>query len=175
MVDGDESAYREFYDAYFNRLARYLLVVSGGNEEAAREALQAAMVRIVRHANFFSNEVSFWNWLALIARNALKDQHKKQRRYFAFLNRFGEHARAQVAADDGKAEARLMALLDDNLAALLPDERDLLERKYFAAQPVRDIAEDLQVSEKAVESRLTRLRRKLKKAMLTSLKHETSD
>jgi hypothetical protein len=30
MVSGDEAAYRIFYDAYFNRLSRYLLVVTAG-------------------------------------------------------------------------------------------------------------------------------------------------
>ncbi len=53
MVRGDETAYRIFYDAYFDRLLRYLLVVTGGNEEVAREALQLALVRVVRHVKCF--------------------------------------------------------------------------------------------------------------------------
>ena len=40
MTKGDEMAYRNFHEIYFDRLLRYLLVVANGNEEAAREALQ---------------------------------------------------------------------------------------------------------------------------------------
>ena len=36
MSHQDESAYREFYRLYFNRLLRYLLVVASGNEDQAR-------------------------------------------------------------------------------------------------------------------------------------------
>src|SRR5271165_6516075 len=37
MVEGDEEAYRIFYDAYYERLRRYLLVVASGNEDAVRD------------------------------------------------------------------------------------------------------------------------------------------
>jgi len=40
MAGGDEMAWRMFYNAYFDRLWRYLLVVAAGNEDTAREALQ---------------------------------------------------------------------------------------------------------------------------------------
>ena len=45
LARGDEAAFREFYGAYFDRLLRYLLVVTGGDETAAREALQLTLVR----------------------------------------------------------------------------------------------------------------------------------
>jgi RNA polymerase sigma factor (sigma-70 family) len=63
-------------------------------------------------------------------------------------------------------------MLEQNLALLCPDERDLLQRKYFAGQSVREIAAELQTSEKSVESRLVRIRRKLKAALLESLRNE---
>ena len=55
LVAGDEAAYRTFHDAYVPRLFRYLLVVTAGDEQAAREALQAALVRVVRHIKIFSD------------------------------------------------------------------------------------------------------------------------
>jgi len=39
LVTGEEAAWREFHDRYFNRLLRYLLVVSRGDEDAARDSL----------------------------------------------------------------------------------------------------------------------------------------
>ena len=173
LVAGDEAAYRTFHDAYVPRLFRYLLVVTAGDEQAAREALQATLVRVVRHIKIFSDEKQFWNWLTVLARTALADQRRKQRRYFAFLDRFTSHAQAEASpGNNHEADARLLALLDHGLHALAPDERELVERKYFSGQTVREIAGELQLSEKAVESRLGRVRLKLKQKLLSELQHE---
>ena len=176
MAAGDEAAYRTFYEAYFHRLFRYLLVVAAGDEDAAREALSAAFVRVVRHVKAFDDEAQFWNWLTVLARSALADQRRKRNRYLAFLSRLTEHTRTEtIAAEDGRADARLLATLERSVRALPPDERELVERKYFDREAVREIAGALQLSEKAVESQLGRVRRKLKDAMLTALKHEPTD
>jgi RNA polymerase sigma-70 factor (ECF subfamily) len=153
MARGDELAYRTFYDAYFNRLSRYLLVVTAGDEDAAREALQATLVRVVRHVKVFPDEAVFWSWLTVLARSALSDQTRKRRRYLAFLDRFTQHARVQQnTPDHSQVDAQLLKLLEHGLEALPFDERDLVERRYFARQSVREIAAELETSEKAVES-----------------------
>jgi RNA polymerase sigma-70 factor, ECF subfamily len=174
MAAGDETAYRIFYDAYFDRLLRYLLVVTGGNEEAAREALQLALVRVVRHVKTFESEENFWSWLTVLARSALADESRKRRRYFAFLDRFTRHQQTGSAAmDNGEADEQLRALLESKLTALPEDERQLIEQKYILRQSVREIAEAQQTTEKAVESKLSRVRRKLKGAVLAGLKNES--
>lgn len=176
MVAGDENAYRVFHEAYFHRLSRYLLVVARGDEEAARDALQAAFVRVARHIKVFDDETRFWNWLTVLARTAFADQRRKRSRYLSFLDRFTEHARAEaVCGGDGEADGHLLAGLDHGIRSLPPDERELVERKYFGNETVRDIAATLQTSEKAVESRLVRVRRKLKDMLLSNLNDEQAD
>ena len=173
MADGDELAYRAFYDAYFNRLSRYLLVVTAGDEDAAREALQSALLRVVRHIKVFPNEAVFWSWLTVLARSALSDQTRKRRRYLAFLDRFTWHTRAQqTSPGDAQTDLRLLGLLESGLEALPFEERRLAEAKYFERRSVRELAEELGLSEKAVESRLGRIRHKLKAAILEGLKRE---
>ena len=174
LARGDEAAFREFYNLYFDRLLRYLLVVTGGNETAAREALASALVRVARHVKPFDAEETFWSWLTVLARTALADESKKQRRWFAFLEKFSRHAETENAAeDDGAAEETLRGLLEKNLLSLPPDERELVAQKYFQRRSVREIAAAQRTTEKAVESRLSRVRRRLKDEMLAQLKHET--
>ena len=173
MVRGDEMAYREFFDGYFSRLSRYLLVVTAGNEDATREALQGMFMRVVKYIKVFSDEATFWSWLTVLARSSLSDDTRKRRRYFAFLDRFTKHATIErSSANDLRAEERLRVLLEQNLKSLQPAERELLESKYFEGRSVRDIAAQLQTTEKAIESRLVRVRQKLKHAVLAQLKHE---
>ena len=162
-------AYRTFHEAYCVRLSRSLLVVAAGNEEAMREALQETYRRMVRHIRVFSDEAAFWSWLTVLARSAFVDQGRKRRRYLACLDRFRSHAAiAPTLCDDDP----LGDALERNLACLPVDERALLESKYFERQSVSAIAARLQTTEKAVESRLTRIRQKLKAAVLADLKDE---
>jgi RNA polymerase sigma-70 factor (ECF subfamily) len=173
MAAGDEAAFRTFYDAYYDRLSRYLLVVTAGDEEAALEALQSALVRVVRHIKVFRSEAVFWSWLTVLARTALSDQNRKRRRYLAFLDRFSWQARIEPSEpEDTGADARLLNLLECNLAALPADEKRLVEWKYLEGRSVLEIAGELETSEKAIESRLVRVRRKLKEALLLGLKNE---
>jgi RNA polymerase sigma-70 factor, ECF subfamily len=175
MARGEEMAFHKFYDAYFDRLLRYLLVVTGGNEQAAREALQGAMVRVARHVRPFDAEDKFWSWLTVLARSALVDESRKQRRWFAFLERFSRHAETEnTAMNNGEADEKLRELLAQKMSALPPDERELIAQKYFLRRSVREIADAQQTTEKAVESKLSRVRAKLKDAVFAGLKNERS-
>ena len=166
-------AYRAFYDLYYNRLWRYLLVVTAGNEDTSAEAIQSTLLRVVRHIKVFPNDASFWGWLTVLAKSAISDQNRGRRRYLAFLDRFTRHAQARDPLPiEPQANAELFRLLEAHLALMPSDERTLVESKYFESRSVRDIALGLGTSEKAIESRLTRVRRKLKLALLEALKHE---
>ena len=174
MVAGDEMAYRTFHDAYFDRLSRYLLVVAGGDEDVMRETLQATLVRVVRYIKVFRSEDVFWSWLTVLARSAFKDETRKRRRYFSFLDRFTSQAGVEsVGQNTDHAEDRLRVSLERQVTALPPDEQVLIEQKYFAHRSVREIAGELQSTEKAVESKLSRVRRKLKDAVLAELNDES--
>lgn len=172
MARGEERAFRDFYDAYFNRLLRYLLVVTQGNEPAAREALQAALVRVARYVKPFPGEEPFWRWLTVLARSAWVDETRKERRWFAFLERFSRQTGADTGstAGDGQPDEKLHELLAQMLATLPQDERDLITQKYFTRLSVREIAAAQQTTEKAVESKLGRVRGKLRTAILGRLR-----
>lgn len=174
MAEGDEKAWRDFYDQYFDRLWRYLLVAAGGSEDLARESLQGALVRVARHIKVFRDGDVFWSWLTVLARTAFADERKKTRRYFFFLERFRRQAEVErETADDDQAGLRIRTLLGRHVASLPPHEQRMIEQKYMERRAVREIAGELGMTEKAVESQLARLRRKLKDATLKELNGET--
>ena len=121
----------------------------------------------------FETEAVFWSWLTVLARSALVDESRKRRRYFSFLEKFTRHQEATPAVmNNGEADEQLRELLDRKMTALPDDERQLVELKYLRHQSVREIADGLQTTDKAVESKLSRVRRKLKDAVLDELKNE---
>ena len=163
MTRGNEDAFREFYDRYFNRLLGYLLVLTRGHEDSAREALQSAMLRVVKHIKRFDCDQTFWSWLTVLARTALVDQERKRNRYNAALDRFAKE-------DSSIAETHLLECLKQSVSMLPAEDLILIERKYFEQQSVAQIAAIVDTTEKAIESRLTRIRQKLKKQTLELLK-----
>jgi len=163
MTRGNEDAFREFFDRYFNRLLGYLLVLTHGQEDAAREALQSAMLRVVKHVRRFDSQQAFWNWLTVLARTALVDQERKRSRYGALLDRFARE-------DFPSAETHLLECLRQSVSMLPKEELALIEKKYFDGRTIHEIAAALQMTDKAVESRLVRIRHKLKHQTLELLK-----
>lgn len=172
MVAGDESAYREFYNQFFDRLLRYLFVITHGEEQAARDALQATLLRVVRHMKKFDSEEVLWSWLTVLARSAAIDEQRKQKRYRGLLDRFFRREQIQADAPATDSDSKLECLLQLSLVGLTAEERELIELKYFNGQTVAAIAEALSTTEKAIESRLVRVRGKLKSRILSALHHD---
>ena len=170
LVAGEEAAWREFHAQYFDRLLRYLLVVCRGDEHAARESLQAALVKIVRHVRRFEHEEAWWSWLTVVARTCVIDGARRQSRYRALLERYaGLFSAPETAAHDEP----LPELLDECLGALPAAERELLTAKYHDGQTVAALAAESGCTEKAMESRLARLRLRVKNHLLQRLRDET--
>jgi RNA polymerase sigma-70 factor, ECF subfamily len=175
MTAGDEAAYRMFYDHYYQRLLRYLLVLTGGRQEAAEEAVQLTLIRVVRYIRTFDSEPVFWSWLSLLARSSIVDEERKRKRYFALLDRFFQLWHKQTTAPDPDPDAPLLAMLNQSVGDLPAIDRTLLERKYLSGESVKEIADSTGFTESAVESRLVRIRRQLRQSLLAQLKHEKSN
>ena len=173
LREGDEAAWREFYSGYSARLLRYLLVVCGGDEFAAREAMQTTFLRCVRHIRVILTEEELWSWLTVLARGSAVDAVRRERRYLRFLNRWFEN-RTLSPAPSIDTDLALETALSSELEKLPSAERALLERKYLDGDAVRVLADSLGTSEKAIESRLTRARQRLKSGILSRLRHEQS-
>lgn len=175
MAAGDEEAFREFHERYFDRLLRFLVVVSYGDEASAKDALQETYLRVVRHVRGFQEEATFWSWLTVLARSAARDAGRKKQSHWRLLRDYAQTLLAGGAGRtvNGETEERdYQAMLESSLAELTPLDRGLIERKYFQGASVRDLARTGRLTEKAVESRLLRARRQLKES-LTKQRHSS--
>jgi RNA polymerase sigma-70 factor, ECF subfamily len=170
LARGDEAAWRDFHARYFDRLHRYLLTVAHGHEDAAADALQATFSKAVRHVHRLEEEPQLWRWLALIARGALIDLARKNSRYHAVLARFSEERSAESVADDEWKE-----LLPESLAKLPPEDRALLAARYEAGTSLGELAAAQGTTPKAVESRLARIRARLKTWLTRARSENTRD
>ena len=159
MVKGEEEAFREFYDLYSHRVYGYLFVICRGSEEQARELLQQTCIKVARYIRVFEDTEIFWKWLGVLARSCWVDENRKRNRYAAALERLWNWtARVVPQAEVVVEEPEFVQFLE----CLSEEDRALLTQKYVEGFSVREIAEGAGSSEKAVESRLTRARNRLK-------------
>jgi RNA polymerase sigma factor (sigma-70 family) len=170
LVAGDEAAWNEFHSRTFDRLLRYLLLAARGNEDAAREALQLTYIKCVRHVRRFPAEGAMWGWLKQIARGCLIDLARGRSRYGALLVDLA--ATPAAGADDDASGNELAELLPAGLAQLNPAERALVEARYTQNQPLTEIADATGTTRKAVESRLARIRARLRVWLTIRARHE---
>ena len=166
---GDEAAFARFYDRYSMRLYQHLLVLTKGNEEEAREVLQTVVVKLARKFKIFEEERRMWSWLCRMARNSYIDLCRVRRRERRFISLEEDITELAEPRDN---EHRLSASLNHALDQLRPEERELMRAAYVDECPLQELAGASGQTYKAVESRLGRLRRKLKAHLLNHLHHE---
>lgn len=175
LARGDEEAFHLLYDHYYLRLYRYLLVASYGNEVMAQDAVQESMIRVARKIRPMQSEEDFWRWLTTVARNVLRDQARRQSRYFGMLNRLADWFSFKPdmippSSSEEDLDQKYQRILKQTIQSLPERDRVLMTQKYFENQSVKQIAETLGMTPKALESKLTRLRKSIKKEMLNQLK-----
>jgi len=169
IVKGDEAAFGEFYDRFSGRLYGLLLFLTSGRELIAREILQLTMIKVARKFRVFENEAALWAWLSKVARNALIDYIREQ-------SRLPKPTSVDLLSSSVNApesgEADLLEWLECGLNALDEEERALVESVYFQRRRQRDLAGQSGTTPKAIESKLARIRAKLRQFVLQRIKNE---
>ena len=165
---GDESAFVWLHEKWSGRINRYCFALAAGDESFASEIAQAAWLRLARHVRVMQDKAALWSWIACAARHAASDLRRKGGRYLRALGRFAEwwqpSAITVVEPND-----RLPAALESALSKLEPDERALIEGRYFTSESLETIAGLHALTVRAVEGRLARLRTRLRELIAKEL------
>lgn len=169
IASGSESHFRQFYDLYFDPLYRHLLHLTSGDENLTRDLVQTVLLRVIRYIKVFPNERVLWAWLRQVCRSCHIDWLRRHGREPASIpiDLFNE----TIGGPDlpGDSDQELLDQLETALAQLLPADREILRLAYFEALPHKTLAAQLNTTPKAVESRLARIRQKLRQSILQKL------
>jgi RNA polymerase sigma-70 factor (ECF subfamily) len=166
---GDAAAFSRFYDLYSFRIYKYLLVLAHGDEHEAQEVCQLTLIKLAKRFQALEDEEQLWAWVRAVARNAFLDRCRARRRR-------GQILPLDAAPSDpepGDApEHHLSQLVREALADLPADECELLQAAYVDERPLQELADASRLTYKAIESRLGRLRQKLRQKLLHLLRRE---
>lgn len=156
---GDEAAAHEFFDRYAARIRRFIASSLGAAAADADDVLQETFIALADALPFFRGDSSLFTFACAIAhRKVLSLIRTNARR--ARLMRAAPITEQTTVCDTGTNREFNAAL-----AELRPDYREVLVLKYVEEIGVSEIARILRIGEHAVESRLARARKALRKSM----------
>ena len=161
---GEEAALAQVIGLYQNRVAAYILTITG--EEASVDDLaQTSFVRMARHLSRLRSLDSFEPWLFRIARNACLS-HLRRRKITRLFEAFSlrDHDRPVAAASPGdEGQVGTLAWLREALLRLPPAQRELLGLIQEQELSYEELAHITGSSVSAVKSRLFRAREQLRR------------
>ncbi|MGC4017395.1 MAG: RNA polymerase sigma factor [Luteolibacter sp.] len=151
----DEVAWKIFHDRYFAWL-RARAVLRGAVVSDAPEVVQGVYLRVMRHAKVFVDSQSFEAWLFCLLRCELIDVARKSARRTWLGERFQQWQEAR------REPMKQSVALTEVLGNLDAADRLLVTRHYLDGWSQEELAAEQGMTTKAVESKLARLRRRLR-------------
>jgi RNA polymerase sigma-70 factor (ECF subfamily) len=164
----DSQAFSTIVDRHFVAIHRYL-ARRIGSDRADDLAAQAFTIAFRRRADFDEDADSARPWLFGIATNVLRNDLRAERRMLAAIARLDTSAADDLADEVERSLARAqaaseLARIAGAIAALDPDQRDVLLLHAWAELSHGEIAASLGIPLGTVYSRLSRARASLRRA-----------
>jgi RNA polymerase sigma-70 factor (ECF subfamily) len=164
LAGGDQQAFASLLSRHSKLVLNvlYRIVLS---RDDAEDLCQEVFERLWRHAPQWRDEAKLTTWLYRVANNlAINFRQRVQQRYV--LNEDLLMAECDAASLDAEVSTPLLGMGDDTLlralASLPANYRAVLAFRFYRDLAVKDIAEIMGISAKAVESQLGRAKAQLK-------------
>lgn len=169
MLAGNQAAFDDFYNKYFDRLYRFALTRVNHDTHAAEDAVQQTLCRAMQKIKLYRGEAALFTWLCQICRNAITDMYRLKENRFKETVPFEDNAEIRAAlealsslsTDDPEQSAlneqvrRLVHVILDYLPTRYGE---ILELKYIQGFSIKEIARQMNLGPKAAESLLARAR-----------------
>jgi RNA polymerase sigma-70 factor, ECF subfamily len=153
LDDPDAAVMRVLYHEHAAALLRYALRLTG-DRARAEDVVQETLLRAWQHPEIANDsERSPRAWLFTVARNMIIDERRSSRFRNEMSTLAGRGAPERAGPDEvNSALDRL--LIGNALAQLSPQHRAVVWRSYYLGWTTAQTADDLQIAEGTVKSRL---------------------
>lgn len=161
-VSGDPHAFEELFNRHRDRLWAVALRTTGNPDEAA-DALQEAMISVLRSAASFRGDAAVTTWMHRIVVNACLDRIRRARVRSAVPLPGSDADRPDTLPDrrDAIAEKELQMVVEQALMELPEEQRVPIVLVDVEGYPVEEVAVLLGIPSGTVKSRCSRGRAKL--------------
>lgn len=160
----DERGMDELFKHY-RPLMRYVIAPILPNQQDQEDCLSEAAMRIWEKIGLYDRERGSWSaWLTALARNAALN-HARRRRLDAGGALVCESAPLESGPEEIVLRREREEAVKRALGQFSQGERTLFYRKYYYLQTTAQIAAELGTTRRAVEGKLYRLKKRLRKVL----------
>ena len=144
-------------------LMRYIIAPIVPNALDREECLSEASLRVWNKIAQFDAARGSWSaWLTEVTRNTALNFQRSAARHGDTQTLPEDAPSPEASPEEALIQAERRAALHDALARLGQSDRALFYRKYYYLQSTAQIAAELGMTERAVEGRLYRLKKRLR-------------
>lgn len=164
LLEKDEKGMDELIKGY-GPLIRYVIAPILTNPQDQDDCLWEVAAKVWQNADKFCSQAGSWKgWITAISRNTA----------LSFLKQSSKHSAAEIedntpspqpGPDELVIEKERSKAVNDALQQLSISDRALFYRKYYYLQSTCQIARELGMTERAVEGKLYRLKKRLRKKL----------
>ena len=156
ILNGKHEEYAWFVNTYSQRVLDFTSRMMPDAEDA-REVAQDAFVKAFRSLASFGFQSSFCTWVCRIAYHESVNRLKRKQMHYVDISDI------PAIEDDELSTGReeRIALMEEAIGDLPPDERLLLHLYYYEDRPLREIAYIMDAEPNTLATRLHRIRKKL--------------
>lgn len=151
-------------ELHYGPLIRYIIAPILSDQRDREEVFSDIVLRVWDRIDQFDSDHGTWaNWLAIISRNAAIDRLRKSTLATSEIT-------DEIPAPDSDPEQQLIRkerqqALSKAIRSLTYEEQALFYRKYYYRQPTSQIASEYGTTERAIEGKLYRIKKKLRKVL----------
>lgn len=165
LLERDETGLHDLL-RYYGPLMRYIIapIVTAPHDQ--EDCLSEAAMRVWDRVAQFDPSRGSWNaWLTAVVRNTARNHRRAGQPHRSTQDLDENTPSPQPTPEELLLRQERQAAVNRALARLSPDEQALFYRKYYYLQSTAQIAAELGTTERAVEGKLYRLKKRLRKLL----------
>ncbi|MBO5937601.1 MAG: sigma-70 family RNA polymerase sigma factor [Clostridia bacterium] len=165
IVKGDELGLKALQINY-SPLIRYIISPILKDAREQEECLSEVIMKIWDKIRLYDPEKGSWNaWVTSIARNTALNRLRKVKTDMSLEDLPSDVPSSEPTPEEILIKREREQLLKHALGKLSQNDRAIFYRKYYYLQSTAQIAAELGTTERAVEGKLYRIKKKLRKLL----------
>lgn len=163
---------RDIYIEYYH-LVYATVIYMTKDHSATEDIIQDSFLKVIKHAPRIENEGSLNGWIRAIVRNTTYSYFRKNKKYrdeinseSVYINNTVDYATDQDAISKEVELNLLVEHLTRYLHELKPDYRAIVELRWKHGLSYKEIAEQLDTTDRVIKHKLHRARESLKKRFI---------
>ena len=165
LQNKDPEVIQLFLDRY-TPLIRYVIAPILPNTQDQEDCISEITARVWEKSLLYdAQKGQFTSWLTVLARNIALNYLRKKKIDNESTELTDTHPSTEPTPEEFVLKKEELLLLKHAVNRLLSTDRQIFYRKYYYLQSTTQIASELGMTERAVEGRLYRIKKKLRKLL----------